>query len=631
MNDTSVYFPYAVASLASYAWKFNDISDNYELKEIFFLRESFSSVIASLEAPYLVGFSNYIWNFEYNKALAKKIKRKFPKCIIVFGGPQICENFDLLKEYDFIDILMFNEGEIPFCDLLRAYQQETSIEFVNNIAFRDSNGYTKTTEFKTFEIRDIPSPYQSGVFDILYNKNPNLEFIPLIETNRGCPNGCSYCSWGHTKSKTRMFPIERVLFDIEWVSSHKMDFLGIADANFGMFPRDEIITDKIIECFKKTGYPKKFQVSYSKGAENRVFNISKKLNLNGLDKGVTLSFQTMSSVAQKNIGRSNMDIKYYKQLLEKYSKEKIPTYTDLILGLPGETFESFKNGIDDLLNSGQHTSLFVHLCEWLPMSEMGQKEYMDKYEINYTVIPLNQPHRNCSKQTDIQEYSRIITSTYSMSTDDWKNTVMFSTAVLTFHHLGLLQLVAIYLHFETGLKYSVFYSDFVSFLLSDNCKFSIFKDIKNKIDAIINNNSEPVIFDNLFGDIAWPFEEYAFLKTLLSKKDFYSIVNVFLENYISNDVIRNDLISYQQFVLKEVDTPRKNFSGNYEWNEYFKSILYNNYHLKLEEKSVSYHIFDKDYQKTWLDYAKKVLWFGRRGGQNMYTYDEISNEMTINE
>lgn len=618
MNTSSLHFPYASGALASYAWKFEDISENYELKKIIFMRERIDKVLNSLEQPFLIGFSNYIWNFEYNKELAKAIKKLYPECIIVFGGPQIPENPSLLDEFSYVDILIHFEGEVPFRDLLRAYSDNSDLKLVNNISFRLNETDNFTTTFKVFDVKEFPSPYESGVFDRLCNENPEIDFIPLIETNRGCPNKCSYCSWGKIKSAVRFFPLTRIFFDIEWASKRKMDFLGFADANFGMFPRDVLITEKIIQCKNENGYPVKFQVSYSKDSSDRVFNISKQLNDNSMDKGVTLSFQSMSKTVQKNIGRSNMDIEFYKSLLRKYSEAGIPTYSDLILGLPGETYDSFKTGIDELLEYGQHTSLFVHMCEWLPLAEMGKAEYMEKFAIKCSTIPLNQPHRSIADGDDVQEFSRIVTSTYSMTTDMWKDMVMFSTCVLCFHHLGLLQLIAIYLNNECDVKYSVFYDELLQFMLKNSTLSDVFNEIKKKTDDVIEHSGSIVVFDEMFGNIAWPFEEYAFLKIVSNKDIFYGEMDEFLKKYIFDDDLRRSLIKYQNFVVKSVNVNIYDYCGEYDWHKYFTSFLVLNQKTGLLKRNVYYRVVDSHAVSSWDEYAKKVLWFGRRGGKNIF-------------
>ena len=451
MSADSVNLPYGIGALASYAWRFPDIAAAYELTGIFVLREKTDDVLSRIGAPFLAGFSCFMWNMEYNKALAEKLKRRYPACTVVFGGPQIPADASVLEECPFVDVLIHNEGEVPFLRLLRALADGSPLSGVDSVSFRAEDG-PRTTPLVTAKEFDFPSPFGSGFYDRLLSEHPEIEFVPVIETNRGCPNRCAYCSWATSDAPVRLFPLERVYADLEWVAAHKMEFLGVADANFGMFPRDERIVDYLIALHGRTGYPKKFQVSYAKDAPDRVFRITEKLNRAGLCKAVTLSFQTLSETAQANIGRTNISVDAYRDMLRRYTAAGIPTYTELILGMPGETKESFFNGIEELLEKGQHASLLVHLCEWLPLSGMGKKAYLEKYGISYTKIPLNQPHAQISAEEELPEFSRVITATASMPQADWKRCALFSAAVSCFHHLGLMQLPALYLYVRGALR-----------------------------------------------------------------------------------------------------------------------------------------------------------------------------------
>ena len=49
------------------------------------------------------------------------------------------------------------------------------------------------------------------------------------------------------------------------------------------------------------------------------------------------------------------------------------TYTELILPLPGETYESWEEGIDKLLDSSQHSGLIVYNANVMPNAELGDK------------------------------------------------------------------------------------------------------------------------------------------------------------------------------------------------------------------------------------------------------------------
>ena len=621
-NVSTTYFPYAAACLASYAWSFEEIQKNYRLKETIFIREPIESALARFDNPFLVGFSNYLWNFEYNKTLAEKLKERYPQCIIVFGGPHVPSDTVLLEKYDFIDILQHMEGEISFRDMLLALAHGMPLTTVNNLSFRTDSGIV-TTPFVFCEKVDFPSPYQTGFMDELMRKHPNLRFDALIETNRGCPHKCSYCSWGGVNGRVRQFSLERVFADLEWCSSHKIEFIGFADANFGMFPRDEIIVDKIIELKKKTGYPQKFQVSYvsySKGSWERLFRITQKLSDNDLAKGVTLSFQSMSPAVQTNIGRNNMNAENYKFQLAKYAQANIATYTDLILGLPGETLISFKEGIEELLELGQHTSLFVHLCEWLPLAQMGDKAYMERFKIRYSKIPLNQPHMR-KLEDSVTEYSRIITSTSSMSAADWEQMNLFSACVLCFHHLRLMQFVGLYLFDQKHIRYTDFYASLLEFLLSDDCQIDVFNEIKALSERVITDNGPITVFDDRFGDVAWPPEEYAFLRLVVEKEKFFKCIKPFLNRFFGNEALLDELLEYQSFCIKHWSPQMSEKTFSYDWKVYFDALLVNR-NAVLKKETVTYRITPTETFGDIADYARKVVWYGRRGGRNIYI-DEI--------
>ena len=614
MSANSVNLPYGIGALASYAWQFPDVKEAYALAGIFVLRENTDDVLSRIDAPFLAGFSCYMWNMEYNKVLAKKLKARYPSCTVLFGGPQIPEDASVLEECPFVDVLIHNEGEVPFLALLRALKNDMPLEGISNVSCRTPNGI-KTTPIIVPREFDFPSPFQSGFYDRLLREHPGVEFVPVIETNRGCPNRCAYCSWATSNARVRLFPLERVFAVLEWVSAHKMDFLGVADANFGMFPRDEQIVDYLIALHERTGYPKKFQVSYTKDSGERVFRISEKLNRVGLCKAVTLSFQTMSETAQENIGRANIGIDYYRELLRRYTSAGIPTYTELILGMPGETEESFRNGVEELLEQGQHESLLVHLCEWLPLSEMGRKEYLEKYRISYTKIPLNQPHAQISDADEVQEYSRIITSTASMPTEAWKKTALFATAVSCFHHLGLMQLPALYLYFEQGVRYVDFYDALLGFLLED--KNGVFWALRQKLDDLVEKHDAAVFFDSRFGDVAWGLEEYAFLCIVYEKEAFYREMDLFLRRYLPADDFRRELLSYQSFVIKTARDSVASFKGDFVWKPYYASLIKNE-SCVLEKKPVRYEITEP-YCSDWVTYAREIVWYGRRGGRFVYS------------
>lgn len=612
----SAHLPYTAGQLLAYAFADKDVKENYVLENIFFLREEINGVLEKIDNPSVAAFSTYIWNFNYNKTLAQKIKEKYPNCVIIFGGHHVSPGSELLEECPYIDFLLHGEGEIIFKRLLRAVAGLEKAEEIPGISMRSDGKYITNPEMISEEC-DFPSPYTEGYFDKIIRENPDKDFMALIETSRGCPNSCAYCDWSNMKSKIRLFPRSRISAEIEWVAKHKLPGLGTADSNFGMFSRDEEITDEIVKAKQTYGFPRGFQTSYAKNSNETVFNIGMKLEKSGLNKGITLSFQSMSDEVLENIGRKNISVDNYTSLMAKYNEEGVATYTELILGLPGETYESFSDGIDRLLVSGQHNSIYIHNCEWLPCSIMGQPDYVNKYKIKTSKIPLNQPHRE-NGGDEITEMSSIVTSTYSMSSDEWKKMNLFSFTVQAFHHMGLLQFFALYLYNEGICSYKEFYSGIVSFAFSDihSVLGKIYSKIAEYLDAVVAEKGTLCCIDERFGAVSWPFEEYIFLCSVFELDGFYASLENHLKKYFEDEKLFYELFDFQKKMIKRPF--QKEVEGKYSYNfpYYFNALLDGEKAELLSEKS-AFSLMAREFD-SWESFSKIIAWYGRKDSNCTY-------------
>lgn len=613
----SIYLPYAAGALLSYAFQNDVIRNTYQLKRIIYYREPISDVVEKMEAPYLVAFSNYIWSYEYNKAVAQKLHERWPDCIIVFGGHNIpSKSPNLLDELDYVDFLIHDEGEVPFRDLLIALHDGTPLSDISNLSFRNADGSLQKTPNQVYDVADFPSPYLSGIFDEIVSET-RFVLNGMLETNRGCPFGCLFCDWGIYKSKVRCFPMERVQGDIAWFAEHKIEFCTCADANFGILERDLEIADYIIESKKKTGYPSKIQFCYTKGKHDVVFELNRKMNEVGLSKGATLSMQTMHDDALRNIGRKNPTYEQLCEDIKHYNEQDIPTYTEIILGMPGETYDSFCEGLNKLLKAGQHNSIIVFNCEQLLNSRMGQKETVEQFKIRSVKTRYKQHH--CTPINDeVSEYSHIVTSTYSMSEEDWIRSNLFVACLGAFHNLGLLQCFALYLYFEIGLDYSAFYQKLLQWIFNhpESICGKVFSDIRSRLQKIVNETGDWRYVLPMFGTITWPFEEGAFLNLIWRTEDVYDELQSFLRSFGISEALFDDLMTYQKNAVKRPLCNNASFVLQYDLNTYFNTAL-NNEKPTLKKRRNQVTLCDEPIPAQWPDYAREMVWYGKRGGRIM--------------
>lgn len=613
--EGSVYLPYAVGALLAYAVSDKTVTENYNIKDIIYIRKNIDEVIKEIDNPAVMAFSNYIWNFEYNKALAAKVKELYPDCRIVFGGHNVPSGTALLDELPYVDYLIFGEGEEPFCKLLLALCGKLDIQSVPNLAYRTDGG-TACTQTAVFTDINYPSPYEMGIFDSIVEASP-FGVSAILETNRGCPYHCAFCDWGMLHSKIRQFPMQRVLHDIQWMADHKIEYCYCADSNFGIFPRDDEIIDFVISKHSECGYPQKFRVNYLKNSDEKVFEINRKLYTNGMSKGVTLSFQSMSPVTLEIIGRKNIAMNRFRELLVKYQKAGMAAYSELIMGLPGETYESFCDGIERLLEAGQHSSIFIYNCELLINSKLGNPLFRDKYQLHTAHIPFNQDHFAPVK-SDVQEYSNIIVSTSTMPRAKWVMTASASVFIQALHCLGLLQCISVYLYYEYGVPYIRFYDEFVKFILAGGGKLAaVCTNAKNHIDSYSKGECNWLFFNEKYGNISWPVEEGVFLDFVTDSDNFYEKVREFLTEYIDDPDLIDELVRYQHFILKKPTDNDKPAKFSYDFFTYFSSA-YVGEREPLKKQNVIYAKNSEGYAGL-KDYAKRVVWFGRRNDKMITT------------
>lgn len=603
------FLPYSAGCIAAFLKHDAEITANYEIDDVIGMRETIPDVLKRFNKPDYVAFTNFVWNLEYNKTLAKKLKEIYPDVKIIFGGHSVPCNNSFLEKYDFIDYLMHNEGEETAVMFFKALKNGADLSEVPNLSYRTEAGNVKTKDYYPCDISNYPSPYVSGIFDHFFTEYPDMEFHATLETNRGCPYMCSYCEWCFTK-KIRQFPMDKIMAEIEWIAKNKIKYCYCADANFGILERDIDVAKYVVEQNKKYGYPNVFKPCYAKESDDTVFEAGYILNSNHIDKGVTLAYQTLDPKTLENIGRKNLTLEHFSNLYARYSEAGIPTYTELILGLPGETYESFCKGICDLLESGQSNSMTVYECQVYDNSRMGDNEYREKHGIKVSRIPSFGIHYN-PDFSGVQEYMDVITETATMTKDEWVKAYMFSVVLQTFHHLGLTRFFAVYLNKEKGISYYDFYSRLFDYIYNENKGYlnEFFTDLYNrKTDT---EKADWTYQKDLFGATGWYFEEGAFLEMVYHSDVFWNEIKPFFEKFDIESKLFSGLYKYQKALVRKLAADEVCIDFEYNFYPYFKSVEEGEY---IELKQVNNRLKIKSHKvvDNWVDYAKEFVWFGKR-------------------
>lgn len=463
------YLPYSVGILWAYIQKFEHLKAAYELDYIIWRRDPLAETVEKLASNDVVAFSTYVWNKNYNYELARRIKEANPKCTLIFGGPEVpITKKDIFKRYPFMDFVVKTEGEVILRNLLEAKAKGTPYDTIKGLLINSNLGLIDTGDSERIqELDDIPSPYLTGVFDKLIAETTDVEWNATLETNRGCPYSCTFCDWGSlTYNKVKKYSLERVFAELEWMGKNKCGFVTITDANFGIFvERDNAIADKLLEVQNKYGYPSSFSITWAKDQKKEVFDIVFKLIKSPkFNQGLTVSVQSMDLEVLEHIKRKNLNQHNIQSIFALCDKHNVPVYTEVILGLPGETPASWKKGVYNIIKAGNHTGINFLQAQLLENAEMN---LLQKRLHKITSNPVYDYMSGSYRYDELEESVEVVNGTATMPSDAMIDCLLFNWFIQTFHVNGLTTYISRFLHDYCKLEYSDFYDKLYKFLSSD--------------------------------------------------------------------------------------------------------------------------------------------------------------------
>ena len=443
------HFPLALGMMYSFITEYNDgaLLERFCPVPIVY-SNSPRDILVEQYARYGLGvwlFSNYMWSVASNLDVSAAVKRHNPHNITIHGGPSTpsyeaaCNTF--LTQHNSVDIAVHGEGELTIVELLdslgSADMSFGHLHNVKGITFRSTSGSANGGRSEQFvrtpprpvlrDLNMLPSPYLGGTAD---SYGGDID-AAIIESNRGCPFGCTFCDWGSaTRQKIRKFDLQRVKDEIEWVGRKQIRVIWVADANFGIYDRDIEIAKWICDTKKKYGYPIEVVVNYTKNATKRLAVIVELFAAHDICSQGVISIQTRDPFTLGVINRKNIKTDKYDDLAEIFRVAGLPLSTDLMIGLPGMTIDSFKKDLQYFFD--KDVTVKAYATELLPNSPMADPGYMEKYKIEV-------------------DRNNFLKSTFSYSTDDLHVMNMIYNLFSVADSFALLRYVLRYLRWDHGV------------------------------------------------------------------------------------------------------------------------------------------------------------------------------------
>jgi len=410
-------------------------------------RKPLDDVLASMGDVDVLGLSTYTWNRNYTLTLAARYRETHPDTHIVLGGPSAPRAPDavaaFLAEHPAIDTLVLGEGERTFVDLLTALHAGDPVDAIPGVATRAGVAAPRAR----MEARDFAptaSPYLDGTFDTLLAELGSTISACVIETNRGCPFKCTYCDWGQAiASRVHEVPLDRIHGDLAWIAEHRIPYVYIVDANFGIRRRDVGILEEMGRQKQRTGFPLYCYFHLTKNAHERNLATVRTLHSYGIGCQVALSMQAFDGAVLKAIKRDNISLERSLALRQACNEDGIPTFNELILGLPEQTYTSFTRSLDQAITPYPGDTFYLYLARLLDNAQMASPEDRTEFglETRWCVV-------GAEADLPVEEAEEVVVGSRAMPVDAWKRSYRFGYFLAAAYNLKLLDAVVAWVKFE---------------------------------------------------------------------------------------------------------------------------------------------------------------------------------------
>lgn len=284
------------------------------------------------EKPVIIGLGVYIWNASETLQVVKLIKLVSPETIIILGGPEVSYETGQQELTRHADYIITGQADLMFA--------ETCHSILN-----DKKPFNKIINPAPFKLKSLKLPYDEYTEEDIKNR------LIYVEASRGCPFKCEFCLSSLDKT-VYPFDLDLFLSQMQKLFDRGMRSFKFIDRTFNLkvetsisimnFFIEKMQTDKLYLHFEliPDHLPEKLKTIIQQFPEN---SLQFEIGIQSLDPGI-----------QEIISRKQDNEKVENNLTWIRQQSHAHIHADLIVGLPGETIESFANGFNTLVRMNPH-------------------------------------------------------------------------------------------------------------------------------------------------------------------------------------------------------------------------------------------------------------------------------------
>ena len=407
------------------------LEERCEIAE-FNLRQPLAEKVSFLLAahPKILGLSVSIWNHTVTLQLLEELQKTQvgERPVIVLGGPEVSHLPEEAEIFKYADYVIRGEGETAFKTLCETILEGGKLpdKFINA---------------EEADVTRIKSAYH------LYTDEDINSKLTYVEASRGCPFNCEFCLSAGGK-KVREFPLEPFLFQMNELILRGVKTFKFLDRTFNVnIDRAVKICEFFLKKIKECGelFTVHFEIVPSLLPQELLDTLAQ------FPPGtlrLEIGIQTLNAEISSRIGRISNSEKELANIKLLREKTHAIIHADLIAGLPGEDFESFGRGLNDLWSALYNT-----------LNGNNIKKQNSPFEIQIGILKLLPgaliSHHN---ETFAMKYNQKppyeIEETSAMSADDLKRIKNFARFWELIVNRGLINLSGSKMIFDSFMELS---------------------------------------------------------------------------------------------------------------------------------------------------------------------------------
>lgn len=324
--------------------------------------------------PWLVGFTCYVWNIERTLWICGELKRRRPATRIMLGGPEITADNQWVLESPDYDFAAIGEGEQTFAEFLAREHQSSSRLSLPMFDTAIAGLYLPPESGPRFDparkppfrspmpdINRLGSPYLAGILDAADEK------MLLLETTRGCVFNCKFCYYPKSYDQQYFLSPELVRAGLRHAVDRGVEEVFLLDPTLNQ-RKDFADLLRLLAEENPGRRFKYFGELRAEGITEKTARLLRDANFAEVEVGL----QSIGRDAMNLMDRNN-NLRAFERGVRAMMAEGIEVKVDLIIGLPGDTVDSIRRGMNYLREGGLYSDVQVFNLAVLPGTAFRQE------------------------------------------------------------------------------------------------------------------------------------------------------------------------------------------------------------------------------------------------------------------